>query len=93
MLNTKSLLVGLVLGLVVTLTMGFEDEGQEGRYQVEGANISFYNSQTGKWHQKSHLVKLDSKTGKVYMHSQTLTAGSPPTDTWTDITGKVYRAR
>ena len=93
MLNIKSLLVGLVLGLVVTLTMGFEEEGQEGRYQLEGANIAFYNSQNGKWHEKSHLVKIDTKTGKVYMHSQTLTAGAHPADKWTDINVKVYRSR
>ena len=93
MLNIKSLLAGLVLGLVVTLTMGFEEEGQEGRYQLEGANVSFFNSQSGKWFEQGHIVKIDTKTGKVYMHSQILAANAPPTDKWMDITGKAYRTR
>ncbi|MBL63283.1 MAG: hypothetical protein CMI30_07715 [Opitutae bacterium] len=93
MLNWKSLLIGLALGLVVTLTMGFDDEGQEGRYQLEGADVYFLNSQSGKGFEQAHLVKIDTKTGKVYMHTQILAAGAPPTDKWMDITGKAYRTR
>ena len=93
MFDPKSLLLGLALGLVALLTTAFDDKGQEGRYQLEAAKIYQYDSESGKEITKDHLVKIDTKTGKVYMHTQILAAGAPPTDKWMDITGKAYRTR
>lgn len=88
----KSLLIGLALGLVVTLTTAFDDEGQEGRYQLEGAKILQYDQDSGKEIIKDYLVKIDTKTGKVYKHVQ-LRSGANFTERWLDITGKVYKPR
>ena len=92
MTDNKSLLIGLALGLVVTLTTAFDDEGQEGRYQLEASKILQYNTESGKEVVKDHLVKIDTKTGKVYKHVH-LRTGANSTERWIDITGEVYRVR
>ena len=90
--DTKSLIIGLALGLVVTLTTAFDKEGQEGRYQLEASKIMQYDSVSGKEVIKDHLVKIDTKTGKVYKHVH-IRSGANSTERWIDITGDVYRAR
>ena len=88
----KSLLIGLALGLVATLTTAFDEEGQEGRYQLEAAKIYQYEEESGKELTKDHLVKIDTKTGKVYKHVQ-FRAGGSFSHRWLDITGEVSRSR
>ncbi len=92
MLDPKSLLLGLVLGLVALLTTAFDDEGKEGRYQLEAAKIYQYDSETGKEDTKDHLVKIDTKTGKVYKHVQ-FRSGGNFSHRWLDITGSLSRSR
>ena len=90
--ESKSLLIGLALGIVLTLTTAFEEEGQEGRYQVEGAKILQFDQESQKEVTKDYLVKLDTKTGKVWKHVQ-LRSGTNFTERWIDITGEAYRPR
>ena len=92
MFDPKSLLLGLALGLVALLTTAFDDKGQEGRYQLEAAKIYQYDSESGKEIIKDHLVKIDTKTGKVYKHVQ-LRPGANFSHRWLDITGSLSRPR
>ena len=88
----KSLLIGLALGVVVTLTTAFDEEGQEGRYQLEGTKILQYDQESGNEIIKEYLVKIDTKTGKGWKHVQ-LRNGAKFSERWIDISGEAYRAR
>ncbi|MFP6855133.1 MAG: hypothetical protein VB980_05060 [Opitutales bacterium] len=88
----KSLLIGIALGLIVTLTTAFDDEGKEGRYQLESSKIYQYDAESAKETTKEHLVKIDTKTGKVYKHVQ-FRSGGDFSHRWLDITGEAYLPR
>ena len=58
--------LGLLMGLGVCLATGFTDEGREGRYQIESGKILVYSPTSGRDINKEYLIKIDTKTGKVY---------------------------
>ena len=65
MKDMKTFLLGLGLGAGICLFSGFDEEGQEGRYQLEAGKVLIYSQETGREASKEYVFKIDTKTGEV----------------------------
>tara|TARA_B100000579_G_C22382702_1_gene643549 strand:+ start:110 stop:352 length:243 start_codon:yes stop_codon:yes gene_type:complete len=80
------------MGLGVCLATGFTDEGREGRYQIESGKILVYSPTSGRDINKEYLIKIDTKTGKVYKHIE-VKGDQGSSDRWVDITGSAVKKK
>ena len=80
------------MGLGVCLATGFTDEGREGRYQIESGKILVYSPTSGRDINKEYLIKIDTKTGKVYKHIE-VKGDQGSSDRWVDITGSTVQKK
>ena len=92
MKDMKTFLLGLALGAGICLFSGFDEEGQEGRYQLEAGKVLIYSQETGREASKEYVFKIDTKTGEVYKHVE-VKSGRESSDRWVDITGQVVRKK
>ena len=80
------------MGLGVCLATGFTDEGREGRYQIESGKILVYSPTSGRDINKEYLIKIDTKTGKVYKHIE-VKGDQGSSARWVDITGSTVKKK
>ena len=92
MKHLQYICLGLLMGLGVCLAMGFTDEGREGRYQIESGKILVYSPTSGRDINKEYLIKIDTKTGKVYKHIE-VKGDQGSSDRWVDITGSTVKKK
>ena len=90
----KGILVGISIVISSLLLMGYkssETEGEVGRYQIIQVDYSTYIYDTGNDRDKSSIMKIDTKTGEVYLFNHYLKTNSNTNKTefghfWFDVT-------
>ena len=92
MKEMKNFILGLGMGIGIFVLSGFNDEGREGRYQLEAGKVLIYSPDTGRETAKEYLFKIDTKTGNVYKHVE-VKSGRESSDRWIDVTGLALRKK